>query len=160
MLHSKCNLISVLILLFFQSACTHPKVEYEKSIIVRDVEAIQNLDFQKSRSQRIELAENLSNLAWANRIGSINEADVYALAGLLSDQDDGVRYWIASTLAKFGTKAKPAVPALLTALSDIDTRMCDTPFDLSSDASIRSALLKITGKEPPLLNCADRKGAS
>jgi hypothetical protein len=102
---------------------------------------------------RTDYAEQLSKSIRVNGPDDVTDADVEALAGLLSDRDDSVRFWVAASLGYLGPRAKQAVPELQRAFQE---RECDQG-DMTSAPAIRVALSRI-GTAPVETPC--EKGGS
>lgn len=118
--------------------------------------------FVKSSIEDIAVAESLR--AKRDKVQALNQwvvrhpndvstDDIDALAGLLSDPDDGVRGWIAGALGILGDKALRAAPALQRALQE---RPCIHQPLASADA-IRLALSRM-GVQPVHAPCTDPFG--
>jgi hypothetical protein len=78
----------------------------------------------------------------------VNESDVVALTGLLSDPNDLVRHWAALAIAQIGPRASSAIPALERALSEVQCIRASK----NSASGIALALRRL-GVEPVLLEC-------
>jgi hypothetical protein len=72
------------------------------------------------------------------------------LSSLLDTTNDEVRSWVAMSLGFFGSRAKFAVPKLLTILHEVD---CASLRGMNSAGAIRLALKRINGVSPRTPNC-------
>jgi hypothetical protein len=115
--------------------------------------AIRQITEAKSPMARWDRTKKLSQWV-AQHPKEVSLTDVEALAGLMSDPDDGLRGWIAGALGQLGGKAKVAVPQLQWALQD---RPCENR-PANSASAIRLALSRI-GAEPVKAVCTDPFGA-
>jgi hypothetical protein len=114
-----------------------------------DVSAeIHKINEEKSQTLRTKYAEQLSDSIETGDRQSITDADIDALARMMSDRDDSVRYWIATSLGYIGPRATRAIPQLEKALRD---RACDKASKTSASA-IRVAFSRI-GVKPPEIPC-------
>src|SRR5262245_37493320 len=91
---------------------------------------------------RTHHAEEVSDFVRAKNGKSAPKSGIRALAGLMTDRHDSVRYWIAMALGFFGPQAIEAVPALQTALKEIEGR----PGSKTSESAIRLALRRINAR--------------
>jgi hypothetical protein len=103
---------------------------------------------EPSTSLRTALAQRLADAIRAEDKGKITDSDIDALAGMMTDRDDSVRYWIAVSLGFIGTRAKRAAPQLQRAFRDI---AC-IRGSLTSEPAIRQALSRI-GADVPESHC-------
>ena len=90
---------------------------------------------------RTEQAHELAGLVRKKARETAPKSVVRALADLMADRDDSVRYWIAMALGYLGPQASDAVPALEKALREIERH----PADKTSESAIRIALKRING---------------
>jgi hypothetical protein len=111
--------------------------------------AIQKIKEEQSATVRTKYAEQLADSIRREDPVSISEADIDALAALMSDRDDSVRYWIATSIGYIGPGASRAIPQLERALRE---RACDTHASKTSASAIRLAYSRI-GVKPPELPC-------
>lgn len=119
------------------------------SYVEASTKGIASADSLKTKRQG---AQTLSQ--WVmHHPNDVSADDIDALAGLLSDQDDAVRGWIAGALGRLGDKAKRAVPALQRALLE---RPC-VHQALASAGAIRLSLSRI-GVQPVNAPCTDPFG--
>jgi HEAT repeat protein len=98
-----------------------------------------------------DLAVFLTDLPDSVRAQAIDEGRIDAIASLLNDENDSVRFWAAGALGKIGPTATRAVPALKEAHAKIvATRRLEGPVILGIDSSVAIvvALERITGEEP------------
>jgi hypothetical protein len=102
--------------------------------------AVSKIRDEPSTATRTAIAQQLSELI--SREGqsmTISQGDIGSLASLMSDRDDSVRFWVASSLGYIGPRAQLAVPALRQALKEIK----DAKLALTSAGAIEMALAKI-----------------
>lgn len=105
------------------------------SLMAIEINAIKK---EPSGNVRTEDARRLAEQVRRNEL-AVSDADIAVLAGMLSDRDDSVRYWIATTLGYLGPRAQQAAPALERALKDAQC----AHEDKTSAPALRSALAKI-----------------
>jgi PBS lyase HEAT-like repeat len=105
------------------------------SLVASEINAIKQ---EPSVNARTEDARQLADQVRRNQL-VVSDADIQLLAEMLSDRDDAVRYWIATTLGYLGPRAQQAAPALERALKDAQ---CAHGSKTSAPA-IRSALANI-----------------
>jgi HEAT repeat protein len=88
---------------------------------------------------RTEQAQKLAGLVRSKTGKVAPKRVIRALAGLMEDRDDSVRYWAAMALGYMGPQATDAIPALEKALKEIERH----PADKTSESAIRLALRRI-----------------
>lgn len=107
----------------------------------------------RDEDARGDLAEDLAEYLRLNPDCGRSELIVHAIAALLRDPNDSVRWGAAEALAHIGPPAKSAVPALEQALREFDAKLnasSDTMLPtVYSGQAIRDALRKITGRRIP-----------
>ncbi|MGA7674644.1 MAG: HEAT repeat domain-containing protein [Rhizomicrobium sp.] len=110
----------------------------------------------RDEDDRADLAEDLAEYLSFNPDCGRSPLIVNAIAALLHDRNDAVRWGGAEALAHIGPPAKSAVPALERALKESDAQLkasSDTMLPTRySGQAIRDALRKITGKSIPDYN--------
>jgi hypothetical protein len=111
--------------------------------------AIQKIKEEQSRTLRTKDAEQLSDSIKREDPANISDADIDALAGMMSDRDDSVRMWIATSIGFIGPRARRAIPQLERALREV---ACDEYASLTSEPAIRLAYSRI-GVKPPEILC-------
>ncbi len=116
------------------------------------VSVVEKIRAEPSGMGRTSDAERLCDAVKRTEGRDVSDADIDALASLMSDRDDSVRYWIACSLGFVGPRAKRAVPQLEEALKEV---AC-VHADKTSESAIRIALTRI-GSTPPALTCIDGK---
>jgi hypothetical protein len=79
------------------------------------------------------------------------------LSSLLDTTNDNVRQWVATSLGFFGSRAKFAVPKLLTILHEVD---CASLRGMNSAGAIRIALKRINGVSPRTPDCTTTGGTT
>jgi hypothetical protein len=109
---------------------------------------IERIKAEKPSMVRYKGAQQLLDSVKAKGSQNVTEREIEALTGMMADQDDSIRYWIATALGYVGPRAKLAVPNLEAALKEVECSMSSK----TSASSIRSALEKI-GVEPSVGKC-------
>ncbi len=79
---------------------------------------IREIRVETSTTVRTDAAEKLVSLVQEQARDGISQKAIWAMADLLSDRDDSVRYWVATALGYAGSQAADAVPALERALRE------------------------------------------
>jgi hypothetical protein len=124
---------------------TVPVSRVGDDVSVRD--AVANIRKMPSEIDRYEAIKALTfRLKRTN--SDVTQADVDALADLLSDPFDAVRQWTALALFQIGPRARSAEPALRAAWSRIQCVRADK----TSHSAIEAALGKM-GAEVPVEDC-------
>lgn len=109
---------------------------------------------EQSASLRIHEAEELAQWIAGPMPKSVSDSDIDALATLMGDSDDAIRFWAAGALGELGQRASRAMPMLLGALAE---RPCEN-VPMASAAAIRLAIQRIGGK-PANMPCTDPFGS-
>jgi len=94
-------------------------------------------------------AEHLADLTAKVNPSEIDDETFGNIVSLLDTPNDSVRAWVAASLGNLGTRAKPAIPALLKVLAEVDCLRVDA----SSAGFIRTAIKKMGVKPPPPPQC-------
>lgn len=111
-------------------------------------EAISIVRTGKDSTVRAEAAKHLFELTRGDSSKHLDDKSISAVASLLDENDDSVRYWVARSLGNFGPRAKIAVPKLMDLLPKVDC----LKGDKTSASGIRFALTQI-GIAPPEPTC-------
>ena len=144
-----CRLLSLLGMSVFALMATDTGAADRSSNPMVNIKTmIEEIKNETATLDRIRLTEKLQGfIKDQDRLyfTAIDSRIIDDLAGLLSDQNDAVRYWAALALASIGPPAKRAVPALEAALKDIQSTTSKIPVgpDLTSESAILGALAKI-----------------
>ena len=131
----------VFTLLLSPTLQAHPTIDQQLDSHLRSI--IAEVHSEKSPRARWDAAERLPQLTVKARPGSVSDATVNDLIGLLDDPDDSIRLDAAAALGNL--KAKAAVPKLLSLLPTADC----LEGTLTSARVIRYALEKMRVKPPP-----------
>jgi hypothetical protein len=105
----------------------------------------------KQESSSMQKAAHAYQLFFAIRQQPLNEITdeiVSELATLMGDPNDAVRLWVAMSLAHIGPHASASIPALESALKEIECIY----GSVTSEPAIRFALAKM-GRSPPHREC-------
>jgi hypothetical protein len=113
--------------------------------VLRLVEKLKGEPTVTPRPARTDEAEQLADLVKARRDATVPQGVIRALADLMTDRDDSVRYWVAMALGFLGPQAVEAVPALQDALN----RIGEHPAETTSLSGILFALERINATTPP-----------
>src|SRR5215469_5101715 len=119
--------------------------------IEQTLRQLHQMDVKDRFGDRIDLAEQLcetlGDLSKQGRLKGVKKSTIVDLARALSDDEDGVRAWIAGALGLIGPDAYQAVPSLERALVRIEgIEAREAVIRLDSNLAIRIALHRITGK--------------
>jgi hypothetical protein len=119
---------------------------------------IDRLNSEPSPAVRIAVPERLFNLIKVevrSNADALDASVIDAIAALLADSNDVVRYWVATALGQIGPSVSRTIPALERALKEVDPLPGSGIVgpSLGSGSAIRGALQRIRG-EP---NRRDRK---
>ncbi len=106
---------------------------------------------KRPSAERTNVAEHLVEITRKIDPKKVGDATLTSLASLLNIPDDAVRARVAASLGNLGPRAKPAAPALLHVLGEVDCRQAD----LTLAVAIRHALTRI-GVTPPPRNCGGK----
>ncbi len=97
----------------------------------------------------------LDRLSPENNAPEVEGKVLLDLSSLLDTTNDNVRQWVATSLGFFGSRAKFAVPKLLTILHEVD---CASLRGMNSAGAIRIALKRINGVSPSTPDCTRTGG--
>lgn len=136
-----------LVLLTTGVYCVSASSQAEEDKVHSVADSIQRIKDEKSPSLRTSYAQQLAESIRSTK-PDVSDAEIDELAKMMSDRDDSVRYWIATSIGYLGPRAKRTVPHLEQALKE---KACDTGSKTSASA-IRLALTRI-GVEPPVFPC-------
>jgi hypothetical protein len=145
----------------FTSLAAVPPAPSVNSTFGRELAAsIMAVKRETGSTERAQAAQRVAKLV-IDRLGpgdTAPEVDgkiVLDLASLLDTTNDNVRLWVATSLGFFGSRAKFAVPKLLTILHEVD---CASLRGMNSAGAIRIALTRINGVSPPTPDCTRNRG--
>ena len=100
---------------------------------------VERIKAEPAITRRTGQAEALSDVVWKKAGKPAPRRAIRALAGMMEDRDDSVRYWMAMALGYLGPQAADAIPALEKALEEIEGRRGSK----TSESAIRLALKRI-----------------
>jgi hypothetical protein len=104
--------------------------------VLRLVEKIKE---EPAVNSRTEQAEKLAHVVREKEGKKAPKGVIRAIADLMTDRHDSVRYWAATALGYLGPQAADAIPALQKALKEIEGRRASK----TSESAIRLALERI-----------------
>jgi len=131
------------------SPLTDVKVSAKSNLDLLLKSAIAKVRRTKPGPRQLDAAEHLLALTDNRDCSSVTDETIHSLVSLLDISDDGVQMWVAATLGVFGTRAKEAVPKLLSIYA---VSAC-TIQDRGSPATIPIAL-KSMGVAVPHPKCS------
>lgn len=141
------GVLTVLALFMFAGLNASAKSDIDRQL----KSAIAKVQRSKSVARRLDAAEHLVALTENCDCDAVTDDTIHSLVSLLDIDDDGVQMWVAAALGAFGSRAKEAVPKLLSIYS---TSACKI-LDQGSPATIPIALAKM-GVAVPSPNCGLR----
>jgi HEAT repeat protein len=100
---------------------------------------VERIKAEPAVTPRTEKAQELAHVVKEREAKTAPKEVIQALAGLMADRDDSVRYWVAMALGYMGPQADDAIPALEKALREIE----GSPASKTSESAIRLALKRI-----------------
>ncbi|HTC63477.1 MAG TPA: hypothetical protein VK709_11590 [Candidatus Saccharimonadales bacterium] len=143
----KTHCLVFMVLLFSTTLQAHPRINQQLDSNLRSI--IAEVRSEKSSRARFDAASRLVTLTVKARPGSVTDATVSDLIGLLDDPDDAIRLDAAAALGNL--KAKASAPKLLSLLPTADC----LEGTLTSARVIRYALEKMRVKSPPAPSYSD-----
>jgi HEAT repeat protein len=100
---------------------------------------VEKIKAEPAVNPRTDQAEKLAVVVRRKKGHAAPKNVIRALADLMADRDDSVRYWVAGALGFLGPQAAGAIPALQTALTEIEGKRGSK----TSESAIRLALKRI-----------------
>ena len=100
---------------------------------------VEKIEAEPAVSPRTDEAQRLASAVRSKKGRAAPKNVIQSLADLMADRDDSVRYWVAGALGFLGPQAAAAIPALQTALKEVEGKRGDK----TSESAIRLALKRI-----------------
>jgi hypothetical protein len=154
--------ISGLLCSFAPLAAEAPATSVDSTFNQQLAAAIMAVKKETGATERAQAAQRVAKLV-IEQLGPGDTAPgvdgkvLLDLSSLLDTTNDNVRHWVATSIGFFGSRAKFAVPKLLTILHEVD---CASLRGMNSAGAIRMALKRINGVSPRTPNCTTTRGST
>jgi Fe-S-cluster formation regulator IscX/YfhJ len=124
----------------------------DSTLMKQITETITKVRTGRTLDSRAGVAQHLADLTEKVDPKEVDDKTLADMVNLLSTRDDSVRAWTAVAIGHLGPRARPAAPALLNLLPEVD----GLRGELTSAPAVRLALERIGIKPPPPQPCGSR----
>jgi len=141
-------LFSLMIVVNTSNVFGQSAIAYEAKAGMNASVVLTNIRNQPPGRLRYEMMENLAVGLMNCGDSCLSRQDIDIIDGMLRDEDDSARFWMATILGNLGARAQNSIASLQSALAERPCR----EGTISSAVAVRLALTKL-GAEPAYLPC-------